>query len=65
VDGSKNADIFSNPLAKSDLAYLGYGADWIKNNAIIFRDEEKPTTASGVKVNTAYVQLPLINILGY
>ncbi|MCL2187350.1 MAG: retropepsin-like domain-containing protein [Defluviitaleaceae bacterium] len=52
-------------IAKADLARLGYDMDWIKENAIVFEDKDKPTTASGDKINAGYVQLPLINILEY
>ena len=52
-------------ISKEDLQMLGYGMDWIKQNAIVYKDEDKPTTASGDKVNAGYIQLPLINILGY
>jgi len=46
-------------LSKSSLIMLGYDMVWIKENAIIFNDAEKPTTASGDKINAGYVQLPL------
>jgi len=52
-------------ISKANLSLLGYDMEWIKQNAVIFKEEEKPTTASGEKVNAGYVQLPLINILGY
>ena len=52
-------------ISKEDLVYLGYDIAWINNNAIVFKDEEKPTTASGDKINAGYVRLPIINILGY
>ena len=44
---------------------MGYDINWIKNNTIIYADKDKPTTASGEKVNAGYIQLPLINLLGY
>ena len=52
-------------ISKIALAKLGYDMDWIKQNAVAFKDEDKPTTADGTKVNAGYLQLPLINILGY
>jgi len=52
-------------ISKEVLFELGYNMEWIKKNSIIFKDEDKPKTASGDKVNAGYVQLPLINILGY
>jgi hypothetical protein len=52
-------------ISKDSLADLGYDTDWIIQNAVAFNDEDKPVTASGEKVNAGYVQLPLINILGY
>ena len=52
-------------ISKSFLIRLGYGMDWIKNNAVMYKDGAKPTTAAGDKVNAGYIQLPLINILGY
>ena len=30
-----------------------------------YNEEDKPTTTSGDKINAGYVQLPIINILGY
>jgi hypothetical protein len=55
----------STTISKSALTRLGYDIDWIKRNAVIFEDANKPTTAAGDKINAGYVQLPLINILGY
>jgi len=52
-------------ISKADLAVLGYDMNWIQQNAIVFKDADKPTTASGDKINAGYVRLPLINILGY
>ena len=52
-------------ISKEALARLGYNREWIIQNAIVFKEEEKPTTASGDKINAGYVQLPVINILGY
>lgn len=52
-------------ISKKDLLRLGYDSDWVKQNAVVFEDKDKPTTASGDKVNAGYVQLPLINVLGY
>ena len=52
-------------VAKTALKRIGFDMDWVKQNAVVFRDEDKPTTADGTKVNAGYIQLPLINILGY
>jgi len=52
-------------ISKYVLSELGYDFDWINKNVSIFKDKDKPTTASGEKVNAGYIQLPLINILGY
>ena len=52
-------------LSKATLINLGYDEDWICNNAYIYKDEDKPTTAAGDKVNAGYIRLPLINILEY
>ena len=52
-------------VSKQDLMDLGYDMEWIKQNAVIYEDEQKPTTAAGDKINAGYIQLPLINILGY
>jgi len=57
------ADI--STISKISLFDLGYDYDWIKQNVILFKDEDKPTTASGEKVNAGYIQFPLLNILGY
>ena len=52
-------------ISKKDLRKLGYDLTWVQNNVVIFNDNDKPTTASGDKINAGYVQIPLINILGY
>ena len=52
-------------ISKVSLAKLGYDMDWINQNAIVFKDKDKPTTAAGDKINAGYIKLPLINILGY
>ena len=52
-------------ISKEDLVMLGYDMEWIKQNAVVFKDEDKPITSSGDRINAGYVQLPLINILGY
>jgi predicted aspartyl protease len=52
-------------ISKEVLSDLGYDMEWIKQNATIYKDNDKPTTASGEKINAGYIQLPLINILGY
>ena len=52
-------------ISKVSLEELGYDKDWIALNATVYRDKDKPTTASGEIINAGYVQLPLINILEY
>jgi hypothetical protein len=52
-------------ISKLNLAVLGFDINWIKDNAVIFKDEDKPTTATGEKIDAGYIRLPLINILGY
>ena len=52
-------------ISKKDLGKLGYDMGWIKQNAVVYEDKDKPTTAAGEKINAGYIQLPLINILGY
>ena len=52
-------------ISKLALEKLGYDINWIKQNTVIFKDEDKPTTAAGDKINAGYIQLPLINFLGY
>ena len=52
-------------ISKHSLYRLGYDINWIKNNTVVYTDKDKPTTASGDKVNAGYIQLPLINLLGY
>ncbi|MCL2198070.1 MAG: retropepsin-like domain-containing protein [Defluviitaleaceae bacterium] len=52
-------------ISKEVLFELGYGMDWIKQNAVVYKDDDKPTTATGDKVDAGFIQLPLINILGY
>lgn len=52
-------------ISKLSLINLGYDITWIKEHAFVIGDDDKPTTASGEKVNAAYIQLPLINVLGY
>jgi hypothetical protein len=55
----------ASTISKTDLIDLGYEMSWIMKNITIFKDEDKPSTATGDKVNAGLVQLPLINILGY
>jgi len=55
----------TSTISKPELWLLGYDMDWIQKNATVFKDEDKPTTASGDKIDAGYVQLPLINVLGY
>ncbi|MCL2225683.1 MAG: retropepsin-like domain-containing protein [Defluviitaleaceae bacterium] len=52
-------------ISKHVLFRFGYDMDWIKQNAVVYEDKDKPTTAAGEKINAGYVQLPLINVLGY
>ena len=52
-------------ISKLALEKLGYDISWIKQNTVVFSDENKPTTASGDKINAGYIQLPLISLLGY
>lgn len=52
-------------IHKEELFSLGYDMDWISRNVVIFKDDEKPVTASGDRIDAGYVRLPLINILGY
>ena len=52
-------------ISKDELFDLGYDMDWITQNAVIPKDDDKPTTASGDRINAGLIQLPLINILGY
>jgi hypothetical protein len=65
IDFKLDTGADTTTLSKLDLFDLGYGMDWIGQNVILIKDEDKPTTASGDKVNAGYVQLPLINLLGY
>ena len=52
-------------ISKVALTRIGYDMDWIKENAVAFEDKDKPTIADGTKVDAGYIQLPLINMLGY
>jgi len=52
-------------ISKKNLVSLGYNMDWIKQNAVVYDDKDKPTTAAGEKINAGYIQLPLINLFGY
>jgi hypothetical protein len=65
IDFKVDTGADTTTISKASLAILGYDMDWIKQNAVVFKDDDKPTTASGDKINAGYVQLPLINILGY
>jgi len=42
-------------ISKVDLENLGYEMDWVKQNAVVFEDKDKPTTASGDKINAGWV----------
>ena len=55
----------TSTISKVDLEFLGYDIDWVRQNAIVFQDKDKPTTASGDKIDAGYIQLPLVSILGY
>ena len=55
----------TSTISKLDLLGLGYDLTWLRENAVIFKDSEKPATAAGDKLDAGYIQLPLINILGY
>ena len=55
----------SSTISKHDLIDLGYDLAWIKTNAVVFEDDKRPTTASGAKIDAGYIQLPVINMLGY
>ena len=52
-------------ISKFTLSNLGYSNNVIKQNTVLFKDSDKPTTAAGDKVNAGCIQLPLINFLGY
>ena len=52
-------------ISKSALVNLGYGIDWIRRNSVIFEDNDKPMTAAGNRIDAGYIQMPLLNILGY
>ena len=55
----------TSTISKLDLLGLGYDLDWLQKNAVIFKDSEKPATAAGDRLDAGYIQLPVINILGY
>jgi predicted aspartyl protease len=55
----------NSTVSKEALSRLGYNRDWIRQNTITIREEAKPKSATGERINAGYVQLPLINILGY
>jgi len=65
VDFKVDTGADTTTISKDDLFNLGYDMKWIMQNVVIFKEADKPTTASGEKVNAGYIQLPLINILGY
>ena len=65
VDFKVDTGCDTTTISKGDLFDLGYDNNWINKNIIVFKDEDKPKTASGEKVNAGYVQLPLANVLGY
>jgi predicted aspartyl protease len=52
-------------ISKQTLLRLGYDMNWIRQNTVTLREEDKPKTATGEKVDAGFVQLPLLNILGY
>ena len=55
----------TSTISKLSLEVLGYDADWIRQNANVFGDKDKPVTASDDKVEAGLIQLPIINILDY
>ena len=65
IDFKLDTGADNTTISKVALARVGYDMDWIKQNAVVFGDKDKPTIADGTKVNAGYIQLPLINILGY
>lgn len=65
IDFKVDTGADTTTVSKVVLARLGYDMEWIKQNVVVFKDKDKPTTASGDKINAGYIQLPLINILGY
>jgi predicted aspartyl protease len=52
-------------ISKQTLIALGYGKDWLNQNTVTIKETAKPKTATGEKVNAGFIQLPLINLLGY
>ena len=46
----------TSTISKPELWRLGYDMDWIQKNAIVFEDKDKPTTASGDKIDAGYFQ---------
>ena len=59
IDFKVDTGADNTTISKVALLRLGYDMDWINRNATVFKDKDKPTTASGDKVNAGYVQLPL------
>ena len=55
----------NSTISKQDLMGLGYEMDWIKSNSVAFSEDEKPASATGDKIDSGYIQIPIINILGY
>jgi len=51
-------------ISKKYLARIGYDKDWVFKNVHIHKGSPM-TTADESPLQTGYVQLPLINILGY
>ena len=39
-------------ISKASLLQIGYSMDWINKNAIIYKDENKPTTAMSSNCNS-------------
>ena len=52
-------------ISRFDLAILGYDKGWVKQNAIMLQEKDKPVAASGERINAGRVRLPILNILGY
>ena len=63
IDFKVDTGADTTTISKLELLDLGYDMNWICQNTVVLKD--KPTTASGEKVNAGYIQLPLINVLGY
>ena len=65
IDFKVDTGADTTTISKFDLVNFGYDMDWIKKNAIIPKEEDRPSTATGEKINAGTIQLPIINLLGY